>query len=268
MRYGLLGPLRLTGDGAKCVISARKVEVLLATLLIREGQVVSMDQLIGEIWPDRPPRRATAALHVYVCTLRKLLHTPHHKRPTVLTSPPGYLFELGTDEADFRLFLDLLGRGRAALRAYRYEEADEALGRALALWRGPVFDGHEYGPMMNEFARSLTERRTECLELYVEAKHRLGEHRQTIGLLYSLIEENPFHETFHRQLMLALYHSERKADALDVYRSAHRMFLEELGLPPCDAVRNLHKAILADDMGPLSAAASPSRGHLARVRQG
>ena len=267
MRYGLLGPLRLTEDGAECVISARKVEVLLATLLIREGQVVSMDQLIGEIWPDRPPRRATAALHVYVCTLRKLLDNhQRHRRPTVHTSPPGYLFELGTDEADFRLFLDLLGRGRAALRAYRYEEADELLERALALWRGPVFDGHEYGPMMNEFARSLTERRTECLELYVEAKHRLGEHRQTIGLLYSLTDENPFHETFYRQLMLALYHSERKADALDVYRSAHRLFLEELGLPPCDAVRNLHNAILADDMGSLSA--PQPRGHLARARRG
>jgi len=264
MRYGLLGPLRLTDDRAECVISARKVEVLLATLLIRAGQVVSMDQLIGEIWTDLPPRRATAALHVYVCTLRKLLAKHRHRQPTVVTSQPGYLFELGSDEVDFRLFLDLLGQGRTALREYRYHEADEMLERALALWRGPVFDGHEYGPMMNEFARSLTERRTECLELYVEAKHRLGEHRQTVGLLYALIGENPFHETFYRQLMLALYHSERKADALDVYRSAHRLFFDELGLTPCDAVRNLHNAILADDMGLLNAAA---RGDLAWVRR-
>lgn len=257
MRYGLLGSLRLTDGRGECVISASKVEVLLATLLIQAGQVVSMDQLIGEIWPDRPPRRATAALHVYVCTLRKLLAKHCRRRPTVVTSPPGYLFELGSDEVDFELFLDLLGQGRAALREYRHEEADEMLERALALWRGPVFDGHEYGPMMNEFVRSLTERRTECLELYVEAKHRLGEHRQTIGLLYSLIGENPFHETFYRQLMLALYHAGRKADALDVYRSAYRLFLDELGLAPCDAVRDLHNAILAEDTGLLDTAPHP-----------
>lgn len=182
----------------------------------------------------------------------------------MVTSAPGYLFELGSDEADFKLFLDLLGQGRAALRECRYEDADELLERALALWRGPVFDGHEHGPLMNVFARSLTERRTECLELYVEAKHRLGEHRQAIGPLYSLISENPFYETFYRQLMLALYRSERKADALDVYRRAHRLFLDELGLPPCVAVRSLHNAIIADDGG-LLLKTSPHRG-LERVR--
>jgi SARP family transcriptional regulator, regulator of embCAB operon len=254
MRYDLLGPLRLTYNGVESTISARKIEVLLATLVIRMDRVVSMDQLIDEIWPDRPPRRALAALHVYVSTLRKLLAERGQQHPTIITSPPGYLFELGSGEADFRLFLGLLGQGRAALREDRNEDADELLERALSLWRGPVLGGNEYGPMMSEFVHSLTEQRTECLELYIESKHRLGEHRQTIGLLYSLIGENPFHETFHRQLMLALYHSERKADALNVYRAAYRMFLDQLGLPPCDALRNLHNAILADeDSGLLTA---------------
>ena len=257
MIYSLLGPLRMTNNGAESTIGAHKVEVLLATLLIRTGRVVSTDRLIGEIWPDRPPRRAMAALHVYVSTLRKLLAEHRQRHTTIVTSAPGYLFELGSGEVDFRLFLDLLGQGRAALREHRYEQADEMLERALALWRGPVLGGHEYGPMMSEFARSLTEQRTECQELYVESKHRLGEHRQTIGLLHSLIGENPFHETFHRQLMLALYHSERKADALNVYRAAHRLFLDELGLPPCEALRNAHSAILADDRGLLNTVRLP-----------
>jgi DNA-binding SARP family transcriptional activator len=251
MMYNLLGPLRLAHDGVESTIGARKIEVLLAALLIRMDRVVLADQLIGEIWPDRPPRRATAALHVYVSTLRKLLaeRTPRH--PTVVTSSPGYLFEPGSDEVDFRLFLKLLDQGRTALREHRDENADEKLERALSLWRGPVLGGGEYGPMIGEFARSLSEQRTECLELYVESQHRLGKHRQTVSLLYSLIAENPFHETFHRQLMLALYRSERKADALNVYRAAHRTFLDELGLPPCDALRNLHNAILADNGGRL-----------------
>lgn len=246
MRYSILGPLRLTHNGVESMISAHKIEVLLATLLIRMDRVVSMDQLMGEIWPDQPPRRARAALHVYVSTLRKLL-AEHGQHSTIVTSPPGYLFELGSGEADFRLFLDLLGQGRTALREHRDEDAGNMLERALALWRGPVLGRDEYGPMMSEFAGSLTEQRTESLELYIESKHRIGEHRQTIALLYSLIGENPFHETFHRQLMLALYHSQRKADALNLYRVTYRMFLDELGLPPCDALRNLHTAILAED---------------------
>src|ERR1700733_15276739 len=156
MRYDLLGPLRLTYNGVESTISARKIEVLLATLVIRMDRVVSMDQLIDEIWPERPPRRALAALHVYVSTLRQLLAERGQQHPTIITSPPGYLFELGSGEADFRLFLGLLGQGRAALREHRNEDADELLERALSLWRGPVLGGNEYGPMMSEFVHSLT----------------------------------------------------------------------------------------------------------------
>jgi DNA-binding SARP family transcriptional activator len=48
--------------------------------------------------------------------------------------------------------------------------------------------------------------------------------------------------------MLALYRSERQADALKVYQSARQTLNRELGLEPCRALQNLQRAILlADD---------------------
>lgn len=45
MRYEVLGPLRVV-DGDDCsFISARKIETVLAVLLIRADQVVAFDQL-------------------------------------------------------------------------------------------------------------------------------------------------------------------------------------------------------------------------------
>jgi DNA-binding SARP family transcriptional activator len=81
----------------------------------------------------------------------------------------------------------------------------------------------------------------------VEAGLTLGQHRELVGRLFSLTTEYPLRETFYRQLMLALYRSERQADALAVYRSARRTLQEQLGLEPGRALRELQRAILADD---------------------
>ena len=62
--------------------------------------------------------------------------------------------------------------------------------------------------------------------------------------LYALVAEYPLREMFHRQLMLALYRSGRQTDALRVYQSARAILHSELGLEPCRAVQDLHRAIL------------------------
>ena len=61
-----MGPLVVVnGDGGHS-IRARKMEVLIATLLINSGLVVTVDQLKTEIWGNAAPRRALATLQVYV----------------------------------------------------------------------------------------------------------------------------------------------------------------------------------------------------------
>jgi DNA-binding SARP family transcriptional activator len=59
--------------------------------------------------------------------------------------------------------------------------------------------------------------------------------------------ENPFRESICRQLMLALYRSECRADALRVYRLTREYIKGELGLEPGPALQDLHRAILAGD---------------------
>jgi hypothetical protein len=68
MRYEILGPLRVVDGDDVSFLTARKIEVLLAVLLIRADQLVPSDQLSGEIWERQ---RAAAGLHVYISQLRK-----------------------------------------------------------------------------------------------------------------------------------------------------------------------------------------------------
>lgn len=242
LRYEILGPLWVRGCPDGAVINARKIQLVLAMLLIRSEQIVPIDRLSAEIWGEHAPRRATATLQVYISQLRKMLHRPG--ATPIVTRPPGYVLNLGADELDLHVFQRLVAQGRAHVRALQHEEAVACFESALGLWRGPALGGLRDSPAVDAFATSLEEARLECTEMLIDARLELGRHRGLTGLLYSLIAEHPLREVFYRQLMLALYRCDRQADALNVYRQARDTLNDDLGLEPCRALRDLHRSIL------------------------
>jgi DNA-binding SARP family transcriptional activator len=246
MRYEILCPLRVVDGTTTASLSARKIEVLLAALLVRADEVVSSEDLMKEIWGTRAPRQAIAALHVYVSQLRKFLRRPGRSESPIVTSRSGYVLRLGTDELDFHIFQELVREGRSAQRAGRIEEACEAYEEGLDLWRGPVLEDLRDGAIVNGFVCWAEQARLDCVEWFVDTGLELGRHREFVSYLYARIEELPLHEAFYRQLMLALYRSGCRADALSVYQSARTVLSEELGLEPSIALRRLHHAVLVD----------------------
>ncbi|RBM11144.1 AfsR/SARP family transcriptional regulator [Streptomyces sp. PT12] len=249
MRYEILGPLRFTGESGPSYIGARKVETLLATLLIRSGQVVASGRIKEEIWGGAPPRRASAAVHVYISQLRKILAAaaPVPVGP-IVTRPPGYLLQLDEDdELDVRTFEKRVALGRALVHDGRHDEACGVLKSALSLWRGPALVGVSGGPLIGAFVGSVEDARVECLELLMDAQLTVGRHREVVGQLQTLSGEYPLSEVFYRQLMLALYRSERQAEALRVYDTARGVLHGELGLEPGQPLRDLQRAILLGD---------------------
>ncbi|MEU6122084.1 AfsR/SARP family transcriptional regulator [Streptomyces sp. NPDC047123] len=253
MRYEMLGPLRIRDGNKYSTINAQKVEIVLTVLLIRADQLVSLEQLMREIWGEDLPKRATAGLHVYISQLRKFLKTPGAPGNPVETRAPGYVLHKGDDRIDAQVFPELVDVGRSLLREQRYDEAASCFGQALSLWRGPILgqggNGTEAnGPIIDGFSTWLTEIRLECQEMLVECQLHLGRHREAVGMLYALTAENPMCEAFYRQLMLALYRSERQADALKVYQSVRKTLNEELGLEPGRPLQDLQRAILSGDM--------------------
>ncbi|MEV7127705.1 AfsR/SARP family transcriptional regulator [Streptomyces sp. NPDC093260] len=248
MRYEFLGPLRVRHTEQSHSLSAPKVETTLATLLIGSGRVITKEQLVTELWGDRPPRRASAAVHVYISQLRKfLVGAGDTGGRAIVTRPLGYELRLDGAGWDVDDFKEAMRRGRDLRAAGRHEGALESFERALSLMRGPVLEGIAEGPALTSFATWAEEERLQCLELSVEARTALGRHREVIGLLSTLTAQYPLRESFYRQLMLVLYRSERQAEALQVYRSAQRVLRAELGLDPHRSLRRLHQAILASD---------------------
>lgn len=239
----------MVNDDRHIHITARKVQAVLAVLVIRSGEMVTRDQLIAEIWGDEPPRRATAAVHVYISELRRHLSHCAGQQSPVVTRQSGYILRREHNEFDFDIFGRLVARGRLVMRQGSHAEAVREFERALALWRGPALGDLRTGPVVEGFAAQLSESRLESLEMLNDCRLALGSHRELVAPLYATIAQYPLREVFYRQLMVALYLSDQQAGALRVYQQARKTLDDQLGVPPCRLLRRTHEAILRDGTG-------------------
>jgi DNA-binding SARP family transcriptional activator len=73
VRFGLLGPLEVTHGRRPVPMRSARQRVLLAALLPRAGELVTVDELAEAVWGDALPANPRRAVHTYVSRLRKLL---------------------------------------------------------------------------------------------------------------------------------------------------------------------------------------------------
>ena len=118
---------------------------------------------------------------------------------------------------------------------------------ALDLWSGPPLGDTAPPETWQRLMVGLTETRLAAQENLIDARLRLGGHRDLLDELTSLVAEQPQRERLVRQLMLALYRSGRQSEALAVYRRIREWLAEELGLDPSEDLRRLELAILRGD---------------------
>lgn len=248
MRFNLIGPFEIIAeDGRSHLPSTPKVCQTLALLLTRPNEIVTSDSLIRELWGERPPKSALTTLQTYIYHARKLFAKEGMAPPgrdLLVTRSPGYVIQVEDDEVDIRIFERLIARGQSELQSGRPEAAVEHLSRALALWRGPALSNIPAGDVLAGRIVHLEELRIRALQLRIEAENRLGRQRESIPELRALVSEYPLNEWFHGQLISALHHTGRRAEALQAYRDLHRILDEELGLEPSPELQRLQLEVL------------------------
>ncbi|WP_405887212.1 AfsR/SARP family transcriptional regulator [Streptomyces sp. NBC_01136] len=251
MRFRILGPLEVTSSAAAEPVTPRaaKIRAVLATLLVRANEIVSVDGLVDELWGENPPRTARTTLQVYVSQLRKLLQAadPEYGRDALVTRPPGYALYLDPAQLDLTVFEELHQMGRAALLRGDHAAAADLQRRALRLWRAPLACDTPHGALLARTAVRLAEVRAAALEQRIRAELQLGHHQSLVGELQSVVAEMPMREEFHMLLMTALYCAGRQADALQVFAQLRRALMAELAIEPGQQLQRLHQRILAGD---------------------
>jgi DNA-binding SARP family transcriptional activator len=264
MRFRVLGPLEVEAADGPVVLGGPKERLLLALLLARPDQVVSVEMLVRGLWGEQPPPTAAKTLQSHVKRLRRALE-PGRARgaagQVLITRAPGYLLRVAPGALDAARFEELTAKAGRALADGAAGAAGSMLREALGLWRGQAFEEFLDSDVVVAEADRLAELRLVALEDRLEADLRLGRHRELVAELEGLVRDQPLRERLWAQLLLALYRSGRQADALLAYQRARSVLVEELGIDPGAELRRLHAAILAQDPGldlPPTAAGAPS----------
>ncbi len=259
LRFNILGSLEVFRDGQPCTPTAPLQRALLALLLLHGNELLPVGRIIDALWGHRPPRSALAALQMYISAVRRIL-TPsdgsskgaHRQHPVLRTQPCGYVFRVESDQLDLYRFRSLATQGRRQLANGDCAEASELFRQALAIWRGPALADLSRSDAMDRYTVRLEAERLALLQERIGADLCQGRGLAVIGELEELCARHPLRESFHQQLMQALYLSGNRAEALKVYHRARRTMIDEAGIDPGPGLRMMQQAVLNDSAAPQS----------------
>lgn len=245
LEFSLLGPVLVRRGGEVLGVPAGKQRALLAALLLSNGRVVPVGELIDVLWGSGPPPSAQASLHNYVKRLRKILGDSSHR--VIGTKAPGYLISVRPETLDVHRFGELTETARADARAGAWAASAQRLREALALWRGQPLADVDSEVLAAREAPRLTEARLQAVEARIDADLQLGRAAEMVPELRNLAGAHPLREHIHALLMLALYQAGQQAEAHAAYRDARDALIDELGVEPGEELRKLQRQILNSD---------------------
>jgi predicted ATPase/DNA-binding SARP family transcriptional activator len=244
MDVRLLGHLEVEVSGEPVRFEGVKQRRLFAVLALRAPEAVSADELVEALWGDEPPAGAGQALQKQISRLRRRLGDGGS---LVRHRPPGYALDIDPQAIDCRRFEELLRRARVALGRDDPERAATDLRTALALWRGEALADYRFDEFAQREIARLEELRMEAVEERLAAELASGGGEDLVGELQALVAEHPLRERLRGQLMVALYRAGRQAEALETMRVGRQLLVDELGIEPGPALRQLERMILAHD---------------------
>ncbi len=255
MEVRLFGELEALDDGVPVPVRGAKQRALLALLALQRGRPVSADRLIDLLWGDGQAANPANALQAQIGQLRRTLGPA-----AILTTEAGYALAAGPDEVDVVRFEQLVAKGRRLAADGELAPASAALGEALGLRRGEPLAEFTSAGFFDAERAHLDELTLVAIESRAGADLELGRHGELAGELEALCREHPLRERLCELLILALYRSGRQAEALRAYTEIRDRLIDELGIDPGPALRELQARILAQDpsLGPASAPASPA----------
>jgi len=246
----LLGPVEVLADGRPLELGGPQPRAVVAHLALDHGRVVSVERLVARLWGDDPPAAPLASLQTTLSRLRRVLEpdrAPGAPPGVIASEAPGYVLRLPPGAVDLARFRQLALDGRRAAAGALHGDARRHFEAALAEWRGTALGGIGPDEVVAPIAVALDEERLAVIQDRFEVLLALGLHVEAVADLSVAVSEHPLREGLWSALAIALYRSQRQADALRAIDQARRTLIDELGLDPGPGLRDLERRILDHD---------------------
>ncbi|WP_406440138.1 AfsR/SARP family transcriptional regulator [Streptomyces sp. NBC_00631] len=241
--FGILGQPYAEPLQSSIGANRRREWVILSALMTRPNAFISTNALVDAMWDADPPRTARVQVMNCLGSIRRAIAASGAADVRLDRVRDGYALGIDAERIDHVVFSRLYVEAESAKVLGRVESSLVLYERALALWRGGVYDGLDV-PSFASHAAALEEQRMiaaeECFALSIAAGRGSG----VIPRLLRHVGEHPLRERGVALLMTALHGEGRTRDAHAVYaRLAHRLG-EGLAVGPGREVRQALDAIL------------------------
>jgi DNA-binding SARP family transcriptional activator len=261
LQLRLLGTFDARLDGVPLDrFRSAKVRALLAYLAVEAGRPHLREALAALLWGEYPQREAQQSLSQALTNLRGLLG-PGAGVPTADSAAPQPLLTITRQAVQLHLGADLLWVDVHAFdsllaaadprRTSAREETDVVgfLAEAVTLYQGPFLAGLTV-PESLQFEEWLVLHREQRHQAVLLALERLASHHLAEGHM-DLVERyarwqlalEPWSESGHQMLMLALALEGQRSAALQQYEACREVLAEELGIEPSAATEAVARQI-------------------------
>ena len=226
----LFGAVEVCVDESPVVIGSPSQRRIVAMLALHASRVVAMTAFVDALWPTDPPETAISSLRNQVTRLRSVVGSG-----LIVAQSPGYAFAIPPDNVDVHRFDRILRAKDASLASI-----DEALG----LWRGDPLGEFEGEAWARPTVSRLTEAHLIAQERRIETLIGDACFGEAAAAAMSLCETAPLRERAHALLITALASTGRRSEASDVFDRHRRRLVDQTGLEPSVALRELVLAVL------------------------
>ncbi|MGZ8438278.1 MAG: BTAD domain-containing putative transcriptional regulator, partial [Candidatus Limnocylindrales bacterium] len=255
MRVRVLGGFDVEVDGRPVPSSAwrlRKASELVRVLCVAPGHRLHREQLVEQLWPDRPSDAALNNLHQAIHVARSALGPKEDAAQGILVLRDGVLALC----PDGDLWIDMEAFEQAA-RGARSDSPLASLQQARELYRGEPLPDDRYADWAVRPRETLAQDYLSLLARIAELEERDGRREAAIDCLREVLDLEPSDETAHRNLMRLYALGNRRQLALRQFEWLRTILARELEVEPSRESRELYREILE---GRLESAPVPTLG--------
>src|SRR4051794_7287995 len=248
-RVHLCGRLtaEIRGRHVESELPGRQGRQLFAFLALERHRRVRRAELVGVLWPERPPSSAESALSALLSKLRRALGDG------ALAGGRGEVGLVLPDGAwvNVEAAREALGRAESELASGHWSAAWDAVALAIDISDREFLPGID-AAWTEEPRREVEELRLDALECTARTGLRLGRSELATAerAARALVVAAPYRESGYAALMEVLAVRGNTAEAARVFETLRQLLRDELGTTPDRAVTGLHERLLRGELEP------------------
>jgi len=245
LQVQVLGKLRLRHD--ETVIErfpTRRVEELLAFLLLNQSREHTREHLIDMLWPDHPPSNGRASLSTALWRMSSVFRGLGLSPDRYLNSSRDWITleptqPLLVDAVEFETYLN------KAEKETDQEGRLENLRQAVNVYNGVFCEGIYSEWCLIERER-LERKYLWALGVLMADLIQKRSYQEALSYGQAIASKDPLREEVHRAIMLCHWKDGDSARSIRQFQIYARMLQDELGIFPLPETIDLHRRIVED----------------------